>query len=157
MRIPDLGERGQGWVVIQVVLILLIALAGVPDPVITGPLGTFLLILGGALIVVGGLLAYLGSKALGRSFTPDPRPLERGQLVQTGVYASIRHPMYGGVALGAIGWGCYTGSPLAIALSLVLLLVFLVKSIREEAWLVERYPEYPEYRQRTRRFFPKIL
>jgi protein-S-isoprenylcysteine O-methyltransferase Ste14 len=157
MRLPDLGERGQGWVVLQVVLIFLIALAGVPEPAVTGPAGTFLLILGGAFIVAGGVMVFLGSRTLGRSFTPDPRPLERGELVQTGIYASIRHPIYGGLAMGAFGWGCYTASPIAMALSVLLLVVVWLKSIREEAWLVDRYPEYAEYRSRTRRFFPRFI
>ena len=157
MRIPDLGERGQGWVVLQVVLIVLIALSGVPEPMIGEPLLTVLVIVGGALIIAGGVLAFMGSRALGRSFTPDPRPLERGELVETGIYASVRHPIYGGLALGAMGWACYTGTLIGMALSIVLVVVLWLKSIREEAWLMERYPAYAEYRQRTRRFLPRII
>jgi protein-S-isoprenylcysteine O-methyltransferase Ste14 len=59
--------------------------------------------------------------------------------------------------MGAFGWGCYTASPIAMALSVLLLVVVWLKSIREEAWLVERYPEYAEYRSRTRRFFPRFI
>jgi protein-S-isoprenylcysteine O-methyltransferase Ste14 len=44
-----------------------------------------------------------------------------------------------------------------MALSVLLLVVVWLKSIREEAWLVERYPEYAEYRSRTRRFFPRFI
>jgi len=157
MRVPDLGSRGQGWVLLQLVLMAFIALAGAASSVAAGPAGTVLIVAGGTSIVTGGVMAYLGSRALGRSFTPDPRPLERAQLVETGIYASVRHPIYGGVTLGALGWGLLNGSPLAIALSGVLLLVFYLKSIREEAWLVERYPAYADYRRRTGRFFPRLV
>ena len=157
MRIPDLGRQGQGWVVLQVIVIALIALAGVPPSGVTGLPGTILVIVGGALIVVGGVLAVLGVQALGPSFSPNPRPVERGELVQSGIYASVRHPIYGGVVLGAIGWSCLNGSLAGIILSGLLLLVFTLKSIREESWLADRYPGYREYASRTRRFYPWII
>lgn len=157
MRVPDLGSRGQGWVVLQFILIALIALAGLPASSVTGTTGTVLLIVGGVLIVAGGVMAFLGMQALGRSFTPNPRPLETGQLVESGIYGSVRHPMYGGVVLGAVGWGCLNGSLVAIGLSAILLVVFYLKSVREEAWLVDHYAGYADYRERTRRFYPGIF
>jgi protein-S-isoprenylcysteine O-methyltransferase Ste14 len=157
MRIPDLGRRGQGWVVLQFVLIGLIALAGALPSSTTGTMGTILSVVGAALIVAGGVMAMLAIQALGPSFTPDPRPLERAVLVESGIYAVVRHPMYAGVTLGALGWGCLNGSPLAIALSGLLLVVLTLKSIREEAWLAERYPGYPAYVERTKRFFPGLI
>jgi protein-S-isoprenylcysteine O-methyltransferase Ste14 len=39
----------------------------------------------------------------------------------------------------------------------LLLFVLYLKSIREEAWLTDRYPAYPAYRDRTRRFFPGLI
>jgi protein-S-isoprenylcysteine O-methyltransferase Ste14 len=157
MRIPDLGRRGEGWVVLQVAFIVFIALAGVPEPVWTGVPGAFSTAAGGALVVVGGLLAFLGSKALGPSLSPHPHPLDGARLVETGIYARVRHPIYGGIMLGAFGWGLFSASPLALLLSVGLVVVFTLKSLREEAWLGERYPAYEEYRRHTRRFFPPIL
>lgn len=157
MRVPDLGSRGQGWVVLQLVLVALIALAGLPASSVTGPTGTVLLVVGSVLIVAGGVMAVLGMQALGRSFTPNPRPLDTGQLVESGIYGSVRHPMYGGVVLGAVGWGCLNGSLVAILLSAILLVVFYLKSVREEAWLVDHYARYADYRRRTRRFYPGLF
>jgi hypothetical protein len=49
-------------------------------------------------------------------------------------------------------------SPLVLVPTAVLALVFWLKSIREEAGLTERYPDYPAYRQATpRRFIPWII
>lgn len=157
MRVPDLGSRGQGWVVLQLFLVALIALAGLPASSVTGPTGTVLLVVGSVLIVAGGVMAVLGMQALGRSFTPNPRPLDTGQLVESGIYGSVRHPMYGGVVLGAVGWGCLNGSLVAILLSAILLVVFYLKSVREEAWLVDHYAGYADYRRRTRRFYPGLF
>jgi protein-S-isoprenylcysteine O-methyltransferase Ste14 len=157
MHIPDLGRRGEGWVVLQVAFIVLIALAGVPEPSWGGTVGAVTTGAGAALVVVGGLLAFLGSKALGPSFSPHPRPLDSARLVQTGIYTHVRHPIYGGIILGAFGWGLFVASPLALLLSVGLVVVFSLKSLREEAWLGERYPAYEEYRRRTRRFFPRLI
>ena len=43
-----------------------------------------------------------------------------------------------------------------LALSVVLWLFFVLKSTREEAWLMGRFAGYAEYRTRTRRFIPWI-
>jgi protein-S-isoprenylcysteine O-methyltransferase Ste14 len=157
MRVPDLGRQGQGWVVLQLIVIALIALAGVPASAVGGVAGTILVVIGSALIVAGGVMAFLGVQALGSSFSPNPRPVDRGELVETGIYASVRHPIYGGVLLGALGWGVLNGSLLAVVLTGLLLLVFTLKSIREEAWLVDRYPAYRDYASRTGRFFPRLI
>ena len=157
MRVPDLGPRGQGWVVLQLILIALIAMAGAPRSVVTGLAGTALVVLGSALMVTGGVMAFLGMQALGSSFTPNPRPLEAGQLVESGIYGRVRHPIYGGVVLGALGWGVLNGSLLAVVLTGLLLLVFTLKSIREEGWLADQYPGYRDYASRTRRFFPGLI
>ena len=157
MRIPDLGRDGQGWLVLQVVFIVAIAVAGVADPAWGGALGAVTNGLGAAFVVVGGLLAFMGSRALGSSFSPHPRPVAGGRLVQTGIYGGVRHPIYGGLMLGAFGWGLFVASLIALALAVGLVGVFVMKSMREEAWLAERYPGYDEYRQRTNRFFPPFF
>jgi protein-S-isoprenylcysteine O-methyltransferase Ste14 len=157
MRVPDLGRQGQGWVFLQLIVIALIALTGVPTSGSTGTLSTVLVAVGGALIVAGGVMAFLGVQALGSSFTPNPRPLERGELVQSGIYLSVRHPIYGGVVLGALGWACLNSSLAGVILTGLLLVIFTLKSIREEAWLAERYPAYRAYAARTRRFFPWLI
>ena len=68
----------------------------------------------------------------------------------------VRHPIYGGLVLGAIGWGLAMAAPLAIAAGALLGVFFDLKSRREEAWLTGRYAEYPAYRARTRKLLPWI-
>ena len=157
MRLPDLGSLGQGWVILQLALLTLITLAGTADPAWSGALGAATSALGAAAIVVGALLMFLGARALGASFTPLPRPLETARLVETGIYAQVRHPIYGGLMVAAFGYGGLTASPLALVLAAILAALLVAKTIREEAWLVERYAGYPDYRRRTRRFFPRLI
>jgi len=95
--------------------------------------------------------------ALGQSFTPLPRPRERATLRTTGIYARVRHPVYGGVLVAGVGLSLHR-SPLVFVPTAVLAVVFWLKSIREERWLSERYADYAAYRGATRyRFIPWII
>jgi protein-S-isoprenylcysteine O-methyltransferase Ste14 len=154
-RIPSLGPRGEGWVVIQFVLLGLIAL--VPFVLPRGwpePLGLVLGLVGMFLGLVGLGIAAKGLLDLRDALTPLPHPRDGSELVETGVYGRVRHPIYGGIVLGATGWSLVTGSVTALVLSGVLLVFFRLKSGREEAWLRRRYPGYEAYARRARRMIP---
>jgi len=104
-------------------------------------------------IALCGLYVFLGGIAgLGRQLTPFPKPVEHGGLRRAGVFGLVRHPMYGGALLLALAWSLVS-SPVAL-LPLVVAGVFLeAKRRREEAWLVEKHPDYDEYRRRVRASF----
>ena len=156
-RLPSLGPRGEGWVVIQVVLLAAVAAAGLwLGPDWSGPfrlgavLAGIMALAGGAILIVRGLVD------LGRALTSLPPPRDDAELVETGVYGLARHPIYGGLTLGAVGWSLVQASLAGIVASAMLLAFFTLKSSREEAWLVERFPGYASYRTRTRRFIPWV-
>lgn len=142
---------------IQGVLLVLVAAAGWSlGPDWSGPLQVVGIVLGIGLIGGGVVLAIRGTADLGRALTPLPHPRPGVGLVDTGVYALVRHPIYGGLILGALGWSLIQASLMAVGLSVVLAAFFTLKARREEVWLVEHYPDYPAYRERTRRFIPWI-
>lgn len=153
-RLPSLGPRGEGWVAIQLVLFALIGLAGLLGPSWSGTARSVTIATGLILIAAGLLLTGFGVAALGSQLTPMPYPGEHSQLVQTGAYRLVRHPIYGGLCIAAFGWGLATASPLAVALAGLLLAFFDLKSRREEAWLDTRFDGYAAYRRRTRRLIP---
>jgi len=155
-RLPDLGRRGEGWFLAQLVLFAAIAFAGAVGPAWSGLPRAASLVLGVLLACSGGLLSFRGLVDLDGNLTPFPRPLPGGHLVDRGAYGLVRHPIYGGLIGGAFGWGLVTASPLAILGAAVLVEFFDLKSRREELWLAERYEEYPAYRNRTRRLLPWI-
>ncbi len=107
-------------------------------------------------IVAGGVLAVRGVRDLRTSLSPFPRPIAGAPLVESGAYRLIRHPIYSGLVLSAIGWGLVTGSIPALVLAGLLFLLFAGKSRREEAWLIEAHPGYAAYRRRTKRLIPWI-
>jgi len=144
-------------VLIQFLLLPAVALAGVVDPAAVSPPPALAWALGLALMGAGALLLGKGLLDLGSSLTPLPHPRDGAQLVVSGVYALVRHPIYGGLILTSFGWALVSASPLTLGLSLVLLAFFSLKSRREEAWLQARYEGYGAYVRRTKRFVPYLL
>ena len=155
-RLPPLGPRGEGWVVIQFVLLGTIAVAGLLGPAWDGVARLATSVVGFGLLATGLVLAIRGLRDLSDALTPLPYPRADAELVETGVYAHARHPIYGGLILGALGWGSLAASPPAVGLAAVLFGFFQLKSRREEMWLVQRFAGYPAYRERTRRLIPWI-
>ncbi len=113
-------------------------------------------LLGTAACVAGLLVIGWGSVALGSFLTPFPRPTERHELITGGPFRWVRHPIYSGVLLTALGACLISGSWLALAFWLALCVLFDLKSRREELWLAQRHPAYLEYRNRTRKFVPLV-
>ncbi|MGZ3587022.1 MAG: methyltransferase family protein [Candidatus Limnocylindrales bacterium] len=151
-RLPSLGPRGEGWFALQVALLGSVALAGPLGPAWEGPLRSITVVVGLLLMAAGGLQALRGIVDLGSDLTPLPRPRPGAELRQAGIYARVRHPIYGGLIMGAGGWGLAWASPLALLATLLLAGFLAVKAQREEAWLREQFPGYAAYAARTRMF-----
>jgi protein-S-isoprenylcysteine O-methyltransferase Ste14 len=153
--LPSLGRRGEGWVAIQLVLFATIALAGVlTGGAWSGAIRLVSVVAGTALVLAGGALAMQAVRDLGAGLTPFPRPRPGSQLVSTGAYRFVRHPIYGGLVIASFGWSLICASIPALLLSLVLLAFFDLKSRREEAWLVAHDPLYQARLQGRRRLIP---
>lgn len=156
-RLPSLGARGEGWVAIQAVLLVAVAAAGAwSGPAWSGPPRVVGILAGIAALGAGAILAVRGSLDLRGALTPLPRPRDDAMLVETGVYGLARHPIYGGLILAALGWSWVQASLPALVAAVTLAGFFVLKSSREEAWLLERFAGYAAYRTRTRRFIPWV-
>ncbi|KAF5834808.1 hypothetical protein DUNSADRAFT_8392 [Dunaliella salina] len=105
-------------------------------------------------LATGLAFLYLGQNNLGRNLSPMPQPREKHQLVTTGVYSYVRHPMYAGLLLAAIGLADLTHSETRLALAVGLWLVLEKKVAQEEKYLCERYPDYTNYMGKVKKFFP---
>jgi len=146
-------ERGGLWLLGQ--LPLMVAAYGLPawlDSLAAGPqrwIGLSLFVAG---LAVGGWSRH----ALGKSFTPFPRPVEAGTQAMHGPYRWVRHPIYSGIVLSAAGWALAWQSWAGAAMSAVLFVFFGLKARREEAWLADAYPGYADYKQRTRKLVPFV-
>ena len=156
-RLPALGPRGEGWVLAQSPLFVIVVAAGwFLGPDWSGPLRIAGAVAGIPLMVGGVALVLRAMSNLGAAMTPMPRPVDRGDLIVTGAFGLVRHPIYAGIIAVAFGWALLRASLMAILWAAVLAGFFYLKSAREEAWLVTRYPGYAAYRARTPRFIPWI-
>lgn len=155
-RLPALGPHGEGWVVLQFVLFVAVALSALAGRTWPGPLHVPAVAVGVTLMGFGVALVLAGAARLGSAaWTPLPRPRSGSRLSQRGVHARARHPMYGGAILVAAGWSIIFASVGGAILTVLLVLFFELKSRREETLLAERATGYAEYRARTpRRFLP---
>lgn len=99
-----------------------------------------------------------GSKDLGNSLTPFPKPREDNLLKTNGAYSVVRHPMYSGLAFGGFGVAILTGSPVRTIYAACLALLLNVKAATEEKYLSDMHgPEvYGEYAAKVPRLIPTV-
>ena len=72
-----------------------------------------------------------------------------GDLITSGIYSKIRHPMYLGFILWLIGFPLYFGAFFSIFLSLLYITNILFWKYLEEKELEKRFPGYHDYRKTT--------
>jgi len=91
-----------------------------------------------------------------RSFHYAANPTEGG-LVTTGPYRYLRHPIYAAILLFVWAGIAANLSPLSATLGIVATAMLFLRMIFEEALVRQRYPEYEEYAQRTKRVIPFLF
>jgi protein-S-isoprenylcysteine O-methyltransferase Ste14 len=114
--------------------------------------------IGGAILLVSGFVVMVWSaRALGRGLTAVPEPVPGADLVVTGPYRWVRHPIYTAVVAVLSGTSALLAAPTGAILSFLLFGFFAAKAGYEERRLRISYPQYASYRSRVRaRFVPKI-
>ena len=122
---------------------------------VAGPLwhgqcpGKAALAIGGALVLAGAWLGIAGVRVLGMNRTPFPEPKPGSQLITTGIYARVRHPLYASVIALGFGWAMLWSSGPALALAAAQVVFFYGKARFEERLLRERFAEYADYTRRV--------
>jgi protein-S-isoprenylcysteine O-methyltransferase Ste14 len=114
--------------------------------------------LGIALIVIGMIIRATAILTLRRFFTVEVRIQESHELVDRGLYKTIRHPSYTGALVSFLGLGFAFGNWLSLALVLSGALIGFGYRIRvEEAALRNHFGDrYRAYAARTKRLIPGI-
>lgn len=112
---------------------------------------------------IGVAMLLLSAFFLIRAFTDNTflSPLVRvqrernQQLVTTGVYSFVRHPMYLGAVLMFLGAPLLMGSYFGIGVGLLMIVLIAIRTLGEEKMLMEEFEGYTAYKQKTRyRFIP---
>jgi protein-S-isoprenylcysteine O-methyltransferase Ste14 len=113
--------------------------------------------IGVALCALGVALAIWARTIIGRNWGMPMSLKENPELVTSGPYARIRHPIYTGVLIALVGT--------SLAIDTLLLIVFLMASAyfvysakKEEETMTSLFPDaYPDYRRRTNMLVPFLL
>jgi protein-S-isoprenylcysteine O-methyltransferase Ste14 len=117
--------------------------------------GVIAAVIAGTAIAFGVAIGLAGGLRLGKTLTPLPIPKDDGELITSGVYRFVRHPIYSGLLVAAAGVVVW-GASLAHLIGWVALwAVLMTKATLEEKMLHERYPEYLKYASVTGRLIPK--
>jgi protein-S-isoprenylcysteine O-methyltransferase Ste14 len=105
------------------------------------------------LILLGTAFAVYALTQLGRSFSVMA---EARQLVTSGVYGIVRHPLYVAEEIAVIGLVMQFLSYQTLLLLAVHFGFQLRRMRNEEAILISTFPEYDAYKERTVRLIPGI-
>jgi protein-S-isoprenylcysteine O-methyltransferase Ste14 len=93
---------------------------------------------------------------LGSNWSAAPAMKKDHVLVISGPYRWVRHPIYTGVMLAALG-SALMGTFFGISVFAVASILFVSRIYREEAIMLELFPnEYPLYQARTKRLIPFV-
>lgn len=146
-------KRQIAWMYVGAQLILLLAIVLTPR----GEAWQVTLAVDVAAVLLGLVGLGLGLWAvvyLGRGLTPLPLPNGQVDVVSSGPYRVVRHPMYVAVTLFALAVTLRSSSWIVVIEFLLLVVLFNAKARWEEARLEEAMPEYGQYRAETARFVP---
>lgn len=111
----------------------------------------------GLIVALNGIVILIISMLqLNKNLSPFPSPKTDTKLIQEGLYSFIRHPIYTGILLLALGYASYSNSFYKFLITICLFLLFYMKSSYEEKLLNKKFSDYKLYKKSTGRFFPKL-
>jgi protein-S-isoprenylcysteine O-methyltransferase Ste14 len=121
------------------------------------PANSIVRLAGVAITFAGIALAFSGRRHLGRNWSDKVEVKVDHQLIRSGPYAYLRHPIYSGVLLGVAGTALAVGQVRGIAAFLLLLGSYAIKARKEERVLVEKFGDAFREHQRNAGFlFPRF-
>jgi protein-S-isoprenylcysteine O-methyltransferase Ste14 len=117
-----------------------------------------LTVLGTMMIVTGCFINIRGRFHLGKNWANQIKIYEGHDLVQTGMYRWVRHPLYASLILMFYG-ACliFRSAAAVLAVTLVFVPFMYYRALQEENLLIQKFSQYEKYRRKTGMFLPRIL
>lgn len=112
----------------------------------------------GIILVLGSLwLFWSAHKVLGNNWSPLLEIREKHQLITTGIYQYIRHPMYAALYLFIIGTGVLSANSILLVVPFIVFSILCYIRISDEEKMMINWfgDEYWLYKNNTGMFFPK--
>ena len=111
-----------------------------------------------AIALVGLAVMLWARVTLGRNWSADVALKEGHELVTTGPYRWVRHPIYSGLLLMALGWAVWRGRYSGFWGLAVLLLLFSIKARAEEQLMIQNFGDaYRSYKARVKALVPYVV
>src|SRR5579862_9256745 len=122
------------------------------------PAGLWSFWLGAGVMVAGLLFAIWAREHLGRNWSSSVTIKQGHELITTGPYAVVRHPIYTGILAGLLGTAIALSQVRGfIAFALFFLMIWL-KLRMEEQWMRSQFGEtYSTYAQQTAALVPYLF
>ena len=106
---------------------------------------------------VAALVILWSHVELGRFWSDQLETVDDQQVIQSGPYAHVRHPLYSSYLVLTVGFFLATANWLVGAAMFVYFVTVAARAWKEEAMLIDRLgPAYRAYSKRTPRFFPSV-
>jgi protein-S-isoprenylcysteine O-methyltransferase Ste14 len=110
---------------------------------------------GVVLTAAGVAIAFWARWHLGTNWSGVVTLKEGHELIRTGPYRTIRHPIYTGILLALLGTAVAVGEVRGLLALAVAWLSFYIKARREESFLTQEFgPGFAEHRRHTGMFLP---
>jgi len=114
--------------------------------------------LGAAVTVAGLLFAVWAREHLGRNWSRSVTIKEGHELIATGPYAVVRHPIYTGILMGFVGIAIAISQVRGLIVVVLIFGVFWIKLRMEEEYMRSQFGEtYATYARQTAALVPYIL
>ena len=110
----------------------------------------FSYLLGILIIIIAFIIMLVSIKDLGRNLSPFPRPTNKSNLVTTGIYRFIRHPMYYSLIFISFGVFIMKLTIYYLVLSISLGLIIKFKIDLEEQYLNNKFKNYFLYKNEVK-------
>ncbi len=146
-----------GWVLVGVQAVLLILIVLLPKRRSLFAPPDFLDVLGIILMVGGLAIVIVSLVSLGAALTPTPVPQESAALRTKGIYSLVRHPVYSGILVAALGFTLAVGSIWQVVAWVALAVFFYAKAFWEDRLLAEKHGvAWFDYADHVSSFIPRF-
>ncbi len=148
-------------VFIFLIAIVLLSTTRIPLPWLylqLWPVGFWPFWLGAAVTIAGLLFAVWARAHLGRNWSRSVTIKQGHELITTGPYAVVRHPIYTGVLTGLLGTAIALSQVRGFIAFVLFFLAFWTKLRMEEQWMRSQFGEaYATYAHQTAALVPYLL
>jgi protein-S-isoprenylcysteine O-methyltransferase Ste14 len=143
------------WICVPLIIAVARHLPELLLPLYTNPLATWPAVAVAFAALYGTLICW---RRMGRSWRMGIDPNEKTQLIFTGAYAYVRHPIYALSSLLMLASLAAVPAPLMIVVAIIHLCFLQWEARREERYLVQLHgANYGSYLSHVGRFVPKAL